>query len=176
VIEYGRNNKVIRVDCSGINRTNVHRFIDYLYFPRFYRARFYRDYKTNNQKPGYPLCYQEFVINDQEIPLTTVEKSSISDSVISYYNKLIQNEIENGNYDVAKMMCDGLIKSCPNNPQAWYFRGVANQRISCKENKDHIREALGDFDKAISLFPDYAAAHNYKGIGRILVMLIYLQI
>ena len=94
------------------------------------------------------------------IGLTSCQDPAKSRIYMDEGNKLMMNY---GKYDEAEEALTQAIKYDKSNYEAYYLRGCA------KFNGKKYKEAIGDFEKATELKPDYADA--YFNIGRVYFIL-----
>jgi len=64
--------------------------------------------------------------------------------------------VTTGNYDDAIDYFGLLVKRYPDNALPWYYRGLAYLQ------KEDYQKAIADFDKALSINPDYTDARNMR--------------
>ncbi|MBQ0130145.1 MAG: tetratricopeptide repeat protein [bacterium] len=76
----------------------------------------------------------------------------------NYYDEGVSLMMRKGDFAEAEKCFTKAIKYDKTNPELYYYRGCA------KFNEGNYREAIGDFEKAIEIKPDYADA--YFTLGR----------
>lgn len=66
--------------------------------------------------------------------------------------------LEDGHLDQAYDVFDAVIQSDPQNAEAYARRGYVLLAL------ENVRGGLADINRALAIDPDYALAHNYKGV------------
>tara|TARA_Y100001958_G_C21208643_1_gene534542 strand:+ start:396 stop:950 length:555 start_codon:yes stop_codon:yes gene_type:complete len=87
----------------------------------------------------------------------------IDEDLRPWWNELneISNTIQIGikhvkkqKYELAGKIFSGLIKKYPAYPEMYYYMGMAQYK------QKNYKEALGNFNKAVDLYPNYSKAHK----------------
>ena len=79
---------------------------------------------------------------------------------LSDYLQVVVEFTENNQNLEAIKLCDRLVKTYPENPDVYYLRGI--NRYLMKE----YEEAVKDFDKTLSLNPEYSDAYLFRAKAR----------
>lgn len=82
-----------------------------------------------------------------------------------YLQLMINDKIENKQFDEAHSMLDKAIAASPENPQLYYVMGIL------EENMDNPEKALENFKKSVALDPNYT--YGLYSVGRTMCNIAY---